>query len=159
MFPGGGPPLPIETPTVDIQDLISSAGRRGADQSNFFEIYDWSAVVDESQWITALGTPNRTDRPDFYPGTHGRVEFALFEDRWITMWSGWCTATASNLDYPPGTSSVALLWPDDYRELLIRRQAGAELEGDRVGVDLRSGANDEALVSRPAGRLASRSDR
>jgi len=27
VFPGGGPPLPIETPTVDIQDLISSAGR------------------------------------------------------------------------------------------------------------------------------------
>ena len=100
VFPGGGPPLPIETPTVDIQDLISSAGRRGVDQSNFFEIYDWSAVVDESQWITALGTPNRTDRPDFYPGTHGRVEFALFEDRWITMWSGWCTATASNLELP-----------------------------------------------------------
>ena len=47
------------------------------------------------------------------------------------MSSGWCTATASNLDYPPGTTSVALLWPDDYRELLIRRQAGAELEGDR----------------------------
>ena len=131
VFPSGMAPEPVPEPSVDIAALLASAGPPGVDQDNFYDIYDWTVVVDTGTWVSLLGYPNTPSRPDFYPASFGYLEFGRLEDRWVHVSSDWCDPVASTSHIPAGTSSVTLLWSAAYRTAMVRLAAGVATAEDR----------------------------
>lgn len=130
IFPNGNPPEAVVEPTEDVSDLLASAGPPGVDQDNFYEIYDWAVVVDTGTWMSLLGYPRFESQPHLYGGSYGYVEFALYEERWWDIGSSWCDVEARLADLPPGAGSLSLLWPEEYRQALIRSAAGERTDQD-----------------------------
>lgn len=144
VFPGGQPPPPVSEPSQDVAALLDVAGQPGVDQDEFFELYDWTLVVDTGTWISLLGHPRHPDRPELYGGTHAVVEFARYGERWQSLGSSWCTATAMPEPDDPDVGSLTLLWPHDIRDAVIRSAAGEATDADR-----------ELLVASPSSPQAS----
>jgi hypothetical protein len=125
VFPGGAPPEPLDDPTATAGQLLAVAGPPGVDQDDFFEIYDWSVVVDLGDWISLLGHPRfPSEHPDWYPGDHGSADFAVHDGRWIDVSSGWCHVQAFPQAVPEETSSLFEHLPDEFREAMVRLAAG-----------------------------------
>jgi hypothetical protein len=124
IFPDGDPSGAVTDPTLEIPELLASAGPPGVDQDNFYEIYDWVVVADTGDWISLLGYPRFESQANLYGGSYGYVEFAFYEEKWRQIGSSWCDPKARFAQLPAGANSLSLRWPDEYRQAVIRWVGG-----------------------------------
>ena len=132
IFPDGEPPRSVSKPAVDVDSLIGSAGLPGVDQDDFFQLYEWSAILVATDWISLLGFPLAgAEHSDWYPGAFGTAEFVRNESSdWKQLSSGWCDVTPHPGVPPEATRSLVELMPDDWRRFLVRRTVEGPADTD-----------------------------